>query len=148
MIPIWRIHRSIGIGNDRVVEMLTDQHVERELAEKLRGAQSPYLEEMSSEVEPMEGAYELLRHVRRAGHSIILASSATEDEAEHYIDLLDARDFGNGYITSSDLQSTKPEPDIVKAALAKSGNDTGVMIGDSTWDCKAGRVRAFRASES
>jgi HAD superfamily hydrolase (TIGR01509 family) len=137
VIPIWQIHRAIGIGSDRVVEMLAGKQVERKLGEKLRAAQGPLYEEMINEVEPMHGAHELLRDLKQAGHPLILASSATEEEAEHYIDLLNAQDFVDGYTTSSDVENTKPEPDIVKAALAKSSGGTGVMIGDSTWDCKA-----------
>ena len=137
VMPIWRIHRAIGIGNDRVVEMLAGEEVDRDLGDQLRDGQSAQYEEMIGEVEPMEGAHELLSDLKQAGHPIILASSATAEEAEHYLDLLDAHDSVDGYTTSSDVENTKPEPDIVKAALAKSGSESGVMIGDSTWDCKA-----------
>jgi HAD superfamily hydrolase (TIGR01549 family) len=137
VMPIWQIHRAIGIGNDRVVEMLAGEQVDREHGDKLRDAQSAHYDEMIDEVAPMEGAHDLLSELKAAGHPIILASSASADEAEHYLDLLDAHDSVDGYTTSSDVENTKPEPDIVKAALAKSDGDTGVMIGDSTWDCKA-----------
>ena len=137
VIPIWRIHRAIGIGSDRVVEMLAGKQTDRDVGEKLRAAQGPLYKEMIEEVEPMDGAHELLRDLKNAGHPLILASSATEEEANHYIDLLDAHDFIDGYTTSQDVQNSKPEPDIVRAALAKSGGRGGVMIGDSTWDCKA-----------
>jgi HAD superfamily hydrolase (TIGR01509 family) len=137
IVPIWRIHRMIGAGSDRVVEMLAGSDVERELGPKLRDAQGPLYDEMIDEVEPMEGAHELLRDLKEAGHTIILASSATADEAEHYIELLKAKDLVDGYTTSDDVENTKPEPDIVKAALAKAGDSQGVMIGDSTWDCEA-----------
>jgi HAD superfamily hydrolase (TIGR01509 family) len=137
IVPIWRIHRMIGAGSDRVVEMLAGSDVERELGPKLRDAQGPLYDEMIDEVEPMAGAHELLRDLKEAGHTIILASSATADEAEHYIELLKAKDLVDGYTTSDDVENTKPEPDIVKAALAKAGDSQGVMIGDSTWDCEA-----------
>jgi HAD superfamily hydrolase (TIGR01549 family) len=137
VMPIWRIHRAIGIGSDRVVEMLAGEQVEAELGERLRGAQGPLYAEMLGEVEPMEGAHELLRDLKRAGHPVILASSAEEEEAEHYIELLDAEAFVDGYTTSADVRASKPEPDIVQAAMEKAGGGPAVMIGDSTWDCKA-----------
>ncbi len=137
VMPIWRIHRAIGIGSDRVVELLAGKDVEAELGETLRDAQGPLYKEMIDEVEPMKGAHELLRDLKRAGHPVILASSAEEEEAEHYIDLLNARDFVDGYTTSADVQASKPEPDIVNAAVEKAGGGPAVMIGDSTWDCKA-----------
>jgi HAD superfamily hydrolase (TIGR01549 family) len=137
VMPIWQIHRAIGIGSDRVVEMLAGQEVEAKLGDKLRNAQSPLYKEMIDEVEPMNEAHELLRDLKRAGHPVILASSAEKEEAEHYIELLDAREFVDGYTTSDEVRASKPEPDIVNAAVEKAGGGDAVMIGDSTWDCKA-----------
>jgi HAD superfamily hydrolase (TIGR01549 family) len=137
VMPIWQIHRAIGIGSDRVVEMLAGERIEQELGETLRAAEGPLYQEMIDEVEPMNGAHELLRELKRAGHAVILASSAEEKEAEHYIELLDAAEFVDGYTTSADVKQSKPEPDIVHAAIDKAGGGPAVMIGDSTWDCKA-----------
>ena len=52
---------------------------------------------------------------------VVLASSAKEDEVEHYLDLLDARELADGWTTSADVEATKPEPDLVHAALEKAG---------------------------
>jgi HAD superfamily hydrolase (TIGR01549 family) len=137
VMPIWQIHRAIGIGSDRVVEMLAGERIEQELGETLRAAEGPLYQEMIDEVEPMKGAHELLRDLKRAGHAVILASSAEQKEAERYIKLLDATEFVDGYTTSADVKQSKPEPDIVHAAIEKAGGGPAVMIGDSTWDCKA-----------
>jgi HAD superfamily hydrolase (TIGR01509 family) len=137
VMPIWRIHRAIGIGSDRVVKMLAGEEVEAKLGDTLRDAQGPLYKEMIDEVEPMQGAHELLRDLNRAGHPVILASSAEEEEAEYYIKLLNAQEFVDGYTTSADVKASKPEPDIVQAAMEKAGGGPAVMIGDSTWDCKA-----------
>jgi HAD superfamily hydrolase (TIGR01549 family) len=137
VMPIWQIHRAIGIGSDRVVEMLAGAQIEQELGETLRAAEGPLYQEMIDEVEPMKGAHELLHDLKRAGHAVILASSAEEKEAERYIKLLDATEFVDGYTTSADVKQSKPEPDIVHAAIEKAGGGAAVMIGDSTWDCKA-----------
>jgi HAD superfamily hydrolase (TIGR01549 family) len=137
VMPVWQIHRAIGIGSDRVVEMLAGPQVEQELGETLRAAQGPLYHEMIDEVEPMQDAHELLRDLKRAGHPLILASSAEEEEAEHYLELLRAREFVDGYTTSADVKKTKPEPDIVHAAIEKAGGGPAIMVGDSTWDCKA-----------
>lgn len=137
VIPIWQIHRAIGIGSDRVVEMLAGEQIEQQLGETLRAAEGPLYQEMIDEVEPMKGAHELLHDLKRARHAVILASSAEEKEAERYIKLLDATEFVDGYTTSADVKQSKPEPDIVHAAIEKAGGGAAVMIGDSTWDCKA-----------
>jgi HAD superfamily hydrolase (TIGR01549 family) len=137
VMPIWQIHRAIGIGSDRVVEMLAGERVEQQMGDALREAQGPLYQEMIDEVEPMKDAHELLRDLKHAGHPLILASSAEQEEVERYIGLLDARDFVDGYTTSADVKASKPEPDIVNAATEKAGGGPAVMIGDSTWDCKA-----------
>jgi HAD superfamily hydrolase (TIGR01549 family) len=137
VMAIWEIHRAIGIGSDRVVEMLAGESVERELGEKLRAAEGPLYQEMIGEVQPMEGARELLRDLKATGHAVILASSAEKEDAERYIKLLRAEEFVDDYTTSAEVKESKPEPDIVNAAVEKAGGGPAVMIGDSTWDCKA-----------
>jgi phosphoglycolate phosphatase-like HAD superfamily hydrolase len=71
---------------------------------------------------------------------VVLASSAKQDEVDHYLDQLGARELADGWTTSADVESTKPEPDLVQAALEKGGADSGgdaVMIGDTVWDIEA-----------
>ena len=69
----------------------------------------------------------------------MLASSAKEHEVDHYVELLDARELADGWTTSADVEQTKPEPDLVAAAIAKAGGGDAVMVGDSTWDCEAAK---------
>jgi phosphoglycolate phosphatase-like HAD superfamily hydrolase len=72
---------------------------------------------------------------------VILASSAREDEADHYLDLLEARDLVDGWTTSADVERTKPHPDLVRAALEKAqGGGPTVLVGDSTWDIEAAKA--------
>ena len=66
----------------------------------------------------------------------MLASSAKEEDAEHYIELLDARELLEAYTTSADVEPTKPEPDLVVAAMRRWAS-SAVMVGDSTWDIEA-----------
>jgi len=67
----------------------------------------------------------------------VLASSAKAEEAEHYIELLDGGELLEAYTTSADVERTKPEPDLVVAAMRKAGELSGVMVGDSVWDVEA-----------
>ena len=69
----------------------------------------------------------------------MLASSAKQHEVDHYLDLLGARDLADGWTTSADVERTKPEPDLVAAAIEQAGGGPAVMVGDSTWDCEAAR---------
>jgi HAD superfamily hydrolase (TIGR01549 family) len=139
LLPIWRIHRHIGMGGDHLVEALCGAQVEEEKGEEIRSAEKALYMALIEEVEPLEGSRELLVDLKERGHALVLASSAKQDEVDHYLDLLDARELADGWTTSADVDATKPEPDLVKAALDKAGEADAVMVGDSTWDCEAAR---------
>ena len=142
-LPIWRIHRHIGMGGDQLVGALAGEEVEERCGDLIREAESELYRELIGEVRTMEGSRELIEDLRDAGHPVVLASSAKEWEVEHYLDLLDAREIVDGWTTSSDVEQTKPEPDLIKAALAKvdgSGDDRdAILIGDTVWDVKAAK---------
>ena len=141
VLPVWRIHRHIGMGGDQVVAALTDESTEEELGEDIRAAEKKLYFELIDEVEPMEGARELISELGERGHLVVLASSAKEDEVEHYLDLLKARELADGWTSSADVEATKPEPDLVKAALERVGGspEDAVMVGDTPWDVHAAR---------
>jgi HAD superfamily hydrolase (TIGR01509 family) len=137
VVPIWRIHRAIGMGGDQLVKHLCGEDVEREQGDAIRDAQGDGYGELIGEVEPLAGARELMEDLNGRGHAVVLASSAKAEEVDHYLDLLDARDLADGWTTSADVESTKPEPDLVQAAVEKAGGGGAVMVGDSVWDCEA-----------
>jgi HAD superfamily hydrolase (TIGR01549 family) len=139
VLPLYRIHRHIGMGGDHLVEALAGERVEEEQGDDIRAAEKPLYMAMIEEVEPLKGARELIVELKEAGHAVVLASSAKEDEVEHYLDLLDARDLADDATSSADVENTKPDPDLVKAAMEKAGSDDAVMVGDSTWDCEAAK---------
>ena len=136
-VPIWRIHRAIGMGGDQLVAAVTDDETEQGHGDLLREAWGEEFAPMVDEVRPFQGATELLDEVKRRGFRVVLASSGKKDHVEHYLDLLDGRKLADDWTTSDDVESTKPAPDLVQVALRKVGGDSGVMIGDSTWDSVA-----------
>ena len=144
VVPLWRIHRSIGMGGDQLVTALAGDQVEDEKGDAIRESEMPLYMSMIEEVEPFEGSRELLTDLRDRGHAIVLASSAKSEEVNHYLDQLDARALVDGWTTSADVEETKPEPDLVAAALAKASEEDGVMIGDSVWDCEAAKRAGIR----
>jgi HAD superfamily hydrolase (TIGR01549 family) len=139
VLPLYRIHRHIGMGGDQLVAALAGDDVEEEKGDDIRAAEKPLYMAMIEEVEPLKGSRELIVELKEGGHPVVLASSAKEDEVEHYLDLLDARDLADDATSSADVEHTKPEPDLVQAAIEKAGTDDAVMVGDSTWDCEAAK---------
>jgi HAD superfamily hydrolase (TIGR01509 family) len=139
VLPLWRIHRHIGMGGDQMVAALAGEEVESERGDDIRDAEKALYGELIGEVEPLEGSRELIVELKERGHPVVLASSAKADEVDHYLDLLDARELADGWTTSADVEATKPEPDLVAAAVEKAGGGEAIMVGDSTWDCEAAR---------
>ena len=134
---IWRIHRHIGMGGDQLVDAVAGHGVERERGDEIRAAEDELYMEVIDEVRPFDGARELIGELKRRGNPVVLASSAKQEEVDHYLDLLEARDLAHGWTTSADVEATKPEPDLVRAALEAAGTDEAVMVGDTTWDVEA-----------
>jgi HAD superfamily hydrolase (TIGR01509 family) len=140
-VQIWKVHRHIGMGGDQILEALIGSDAEAEQGDAIRAAEAEAYGELIDEVEPMEGARELIEKLRTDGSAVILASSAKQEEVDHYLDLLDARDLVDGWTTAADVENTKPDPDLVHAALAKADDEgPSVMVGDSVWDVKAARA--------
>ena len=139
VLPIWQIHRHIGMGGDQLVMALCGEDVEARLGDDIRDSEGEAYAALIGEVRTMEGSRDLLVSLKERGHVVVLASSAKEREVDAYLDLLDARDLADAWTTSADVESTKPAPDLVHAAMARVDSDPGdaVMVGDTPWDVKA-----------
>src|SRR6185369_14595254 len=97
-IPMWRIHRAIGKGGDRLVPDLAGERVEREAGDALRDLQHDLYAELIDEVTPLEGAHQLLAAFKADGWRVALASSGRADEIDRYLDLLDARELTDAVV--------------------------------------------------
>ena len=137
-LPIWRIHRAIGMGGDQLVPALVPR-IDSQLHGAVEETRSERYKELLDEVQALEGAHELLEDLNGRGVTVVLASSSPQDELDHYLDLLDARELADAWTTKDDVDATKPEPDLVHAALDKAGTRDGVMVGDTRWDVEAAR---------
>jgi HAD superfamily hydrolase (TIGR01509 family) len=139
ILPLWRIHRHIGMGGDQLVAALAGDEFEASRGEDVRAAETALYMALIHEVRPFADARTLMEDLADRGHALVLASSAKPDEVEHYLDLLDARELTEDWTDSGDVERTKPEPDLVAAAVEKAGGKPAVMVGDSTWDCEAAK---------
>jgi HAD superfamily hydrolase (TIGR01549 family) len=137
-VPAWRIHRHVGMGGDQFVPALVGEDADADHGDALRSAHDEAYDELIDEVEPFAGARELLKELDDQGIQVVLASSAREEEVDHYVDLLGARDLVAAWTTSADVERTKPAPDLVAVALEKAGGDgPWLMVGDTVWDVRA-----------
>jgi HAD superfamily hydrolase (TIGR01509 family) len=139
VLPLWRIHRAVGMGGDKFVAALAGDEVEKEQGEDIRAAEKVLYLELIEETEPLAGARGLIAELKGRGHTVVLASSAKEHELDYYLDRLDVRELADGWTSSADVKATKPDPDLVLAALEQAGTREAVMVGDTGWDVEAAR---------
>ena len=113
------------------------REVEEAHGDDLREAWAEEFDQLIGEIQPFEGAHELLAEVKERGFRLVLASSGKTEHVEAFLDLIDGKSLADAWTTSDDVQKSKPEPDIVAAALAKVEGASGIMVGDSIYDAQA-----------
>ena len=136
------IHDQIGKGTDMLVPTLlpdTDDEGQEKLGEAHGEA---FKSKFLNEVKPFPMARDLLQRVQQAGQQVVLASSASKAELDHYLDLLDARDVVSETTSADDVENTKPAPDIFATALKKIAPlaaDEVIVVGDTPYDIEAAK---------
>lgn len=133
LVSMARLHRLVGMGSDRYTAALLGEH-RQDITEGHARHIRPFFDEMV----PLPGALELLRRSRDAGLRTVLASSAGASDLERLIDILGAAELIDEATSSGDAAS-KPAPDLVEVALARSGlrPEEAVFVGDTRWDVEA-----------
>ena len=135
--PVWRLHRAIGMGGDRLVAAVAGDDVEQRHGDAVRAAWVEEFDPFLSEVRVLSGATDLLRFLRDSGLTVVLATSGKPEHVDHYLDLLDGRELARTWVTAEDAEESKPAPDIVRLALDQVDAPTAVMVGDTPWDVQA-----------
>ena len=139
VLPSWRLNRHVGMGGDKYVAAVAGEEVEEQLGDALRDEWERLFDEVIDEVEPLAGARELIVDLKERGHAVVLASSSIREHLERFLEKLDARELADAWTMKDDVEASKPDPDLVEAALAKAGTREAVMIGDTPWDVEAAR---------
>ena len=137
LIPMWRLHRAIGMGGDQLVPTVAGDDVEARLGEALREAEKEEYDKLLPEVRAFDRADALIAELHRRGWLVALASSGQQEHTRAAIDLLGGEDPLAGWTSSQDAETSKPAPDILLAALEQVGGHSAVCVGDSTYDVEA-----------
>ncbi len=140
VLPLWRIHRTVGMGGDKLVAAVAGDEVEERVGDSLRTAWREEYVAIKTEVDPLPGAAELVRALVAAGYTVALASSGDPEFADEALDDLDIRDQVALLTTSEDAEESKPEPDLIGVTLDRlEGLRRAVMIGDTPYDVESAR---------
>ncbi|NKY88732.1 HAD family hydrolase [Nocardia veterana] len=137
-VPIWRIHRSIGMDGDTLVRTLAPE-LDDDAADTASDLHSRLYLERADELTLLPGAREILRDLHRDGLRIVLATSAPPDELAVLRDLLDSESLLYAVTGGEDVETAKPDPTIVRIALERAGVPArrAVFVGDTVWDMRA-----------
>jgi HAD superfamily hydrolase (TIGR01549 family) len=129
------IHRTIGMGGDKLVAEVAGDDVEERLGDALRDAWREEYLPLREEVGPLAGARELVQELHAAGHRVALASSGDPQFSAEAVDLLDVGEAIELLTTSEDVDASKPAPDLLDVTLEKLGRPgRAVLVGDTIYD--------------
>lgn len=137
-VDTWRIHRGIGMDSDMLLESLLGDKAES-LGEKASDLRSTYYDELLPRLRVFRGARELLARLAEADVTVVLATSAPEDQLKSLRKELDIEHALTAVTSADDVETAKPAPDIVETALERAGVEAAdaIFIGDSVWDVQA-----------
>jgi HAD superfamily hydrolase (TIGR01509 family) len=140
-VPMWRIHRLVGMGADKLLEELAGG--ERPDIEK---GWSRHYDEYKEHVSVLPGARDLVRALHERGLRVALVTSGQEDDVAHLRELLDVEEWIDTVVNSSEVDASKPAPDIFRLALERLGADAAetIAVGDTVWDVKAANASGIR----
>lgn len=146
-VPYDQVRGQIGKGGDQLMPVFVPrQELDRigDALEKYRG--ELFKREFMPRVKPFPRVRELFQRIKADGFRIALASSANADEVTHYKKLLNIADLLDAETSASDVESSKPCPDVFEAALAEAKTDPehALVIGDTPYDAIAARRAGLR----
>jgi len=139
-IGFEHVRPLVGMGGDKLVPILTGHDHEsprgKELAERKKAV---FDQKYLPRLRPTRGARELLEHMIAEGLTLVIATSAGGDEMHGLLERAGIADLIDDATSSGDVESSKPDPDVIGAALRKGGvsPDEAVMIGDTPYDIAA-----------
>ena len=138
-VPMARIHRCVGMGGARLVDNLLPDSRNKDVDEAILSAHSGIFGTYWPSLRAFDGARDLLARCSESGLAVALASSAREQDLQALRSALAADDFIDAATSSNDAENSKPEPDILVAALEAVGLEASgaVYVGDAVWDVMA-----------
>jgi HAD superfamily hydrolase (TIGR01509 family) len=135
-----QVRPLIGMGGDKLVARLTGLDNEKGRGKELSDRKKELFAECYLlTVRAFPGAHELLARMQDRGLRLVIATSAGEDEMNDLLEQAGLNELVQKRTSSDDADRSKPDPDIVKAALArgKLQPSEAVMLGDTPYDISA-----------
>ena len=139
-VPFDVIWPMIGMGGDKLLPSAAGIESDSDLGKKLSERRwEIFQRDYLPRLKPMRGSRALVQRMKSDGLSLIVASSASGNELGALMEAAEVADLIEMRTSSSDAEDSKPDPDIVQAAVRKSGlkSDDLIMLGDTPYDVQA-----------
>jgi HAD superfamily hydrolase (TIGR01509 family) len=143
-IRFEHVRPLVGMGGDKLVPILTGlDHESRRGKELSERKKAVFEQKYLPDLRPTRGARDLLEHLLAEGFTLVVATSAGGDELRGLVERAGIGDLIHDATSSGDVENSKPDPDVIGAALRKGrlAADEAVMIGDTPYDI-AGAAKA------
>ncbi len=143
-VPAERIALEVGKGGDHLVPAILgdpQSKADEEEQDRIRHLHDDEYQKIANEVKPFPSAAEILAKLHQRGLKVALGTSASDEEVERYLGYLDADKNVDVVTSKSDVESSKPDPDVFSVALKKLGMKPheAVVVGDTPYDIIAAR---------
>lgn len=138
-VPMASIHRTVGMGGDKILDKFLPADRDPDGDSTIMASHAAVFSTFWPTLRPLDGARELLEGCHKSGLAVALASSAKERDLEVLLAAIGADAFIEAATSSADAKESKPDPDILVAALnavAVQAADA-VFVGDAVWDIYA-----------
>jgi len=140
VIPFEEVRPLIGMGGDKMLPILTGLDPDSGEAKRMTETRSQlFLKGELPTLRPTKGARALLEHLTSIGMELVVATSSKPNEVQALLEQAGVADLIQLASSAGDSERSKPDPDIVKAALRMSGSLAAhsVMVGDTPYDVEA-----------
>jgi phosphoglycolate phosphatase-like HAD superfamily hydrolase len=132
--------RAIGMGGDKVIPSVAGMDAESALGKAIAETRGQiFKDKYLPAIRPFNGARDLVRRFADDGYALAVASSAQKDELVPLLEIAGVADLIDSQTSADDADRSKPDPDIVAAALkrVKAAPDEAIMLGDTPYDVEA-----------
>jgi HAD superfamily hydrolase (TIGR01509 family) len=139
-VDFGNVRRSIGMGGDKLMPAVSSVAEDSSVGEQIsKRRQEIFKTKYLPTLRPFAGARDLVAALKARGLTPVAASSAKRDELEALLRIADVSELLGESTSSDDAEESKPDPDIVKAALkkAKANPADALLIGDTPYDMEA-----------
>ncbi|MDB4914750.1 MAG: ppaX 1 [Gemmatimonadetes bacterium] len=139
VIRFQDVRPLIGMGGDKILPMLTGLDGRGDDAKRIASTRSAIFRRLLPSLQATRGARDLLVRLQELGFELVIATSAREEEMQAILDQAGVADLIETGASSGDADASKPEPDIIHAALRKAGRPPyqALMLGDTPYDIEA-----------